>query len=156
MRAIVVTRHGGPEVLELQDRPAPEPGPGELLVDVEAAGVNFRDIYERKGGGSYEAETPHLAGVEGAGTVAAVGEGISRFAPATASRGATRQGSYAEQVVVRRRRGRAGARRHRDRHRRRGDAPGLDRALPRDEHLPHPAAATRCSSTPPPAGSGCC
>jgi NADPH2:quinone reductase len=91
VRAIVVTRHGGPEVLELQDVPAPEPGPGQLLVDVEAAGVNFRDIYEREGGGAHEAETPHLAGVEGAGTVVATGERVAwSNAP----------GSYAEQVLV--------------------------------------------------------
>jgi NADPH:quinone reductase len=50
VRAVVVTRNGGPEVLELQDVPAPEAGPGELLVDVTVAGVNFRDIYERRGG----------------------------------------------------------------------------------------------------------
>ena len=92
MHAIVVTRHGGPEVLELQDVPAPEAGPGELLVNVEAAGVNFRDVYERTGGGSYEAETPHLAGVEGAGTVVGTGERVAW---------SDAQGSYAEQVVVR-------------------------------------------------------
>jgi NADPH2:quinone reductase len=100
VRAIVVTRHGGPEVLELQDVPAPEPGPGQLLVDVEAAGVNFRDIYERKGGGAYEAETPHLAGVEGAGVVAAVGEGVDGFAPGDRVAWCEGQGSYAEQVLV--------------------------------------------------------
>jgi len=48
VRAIVVTRSGGPEVLELQDLDALDPGPGELLVDVAVAGVNFRDIYERR------------------------------------------------------------------------------------------------------------
>ena len=66
--------------------------PGELLVNVEAAGVNFRDVYERKGGGAYEAETPHLAGVEGAGTVVGTGERVAW---------SDAQGSYAEQVVVR-------------------------------------------------------
>ena len=91
VRAIVVTRHGGPEVLELQDVPAPEPGPGQLLVDVEAIGVNYRDIYEREGGGAHEAETPHAAGVEGAGTSWGAGERVAwSNAP----------GSYAEQVVV--------------------------------------------------------
>ena len=91
MRAIVVTRHGGPEVLELQDVAAPEPGPGQLLVDVEAIGVNYRDIYEREGGGAHAAETPHGAGVEGAGTVVGTGERVAwSNAP----------GSYAEQVVV--------------------------------------------------------
>jgi NADPH:quinone reductase len=100
VRAIVVTRHGGPEVLELQDRPAPEPGPGQLLVDVEAAGVNFRDIYEREGGGAHEAETPHLAGVEGAGTVSAVGDGVDRFARGDHVAWSNAPGSYSEQVLV--------------------------------------------------------
>jgi NADPH2:quinone reductase len=100
VRAIVVTKHGGPEVLELQDRPAPEAGPGQVLVDVEAAGVNFRDIYEREGGGAHEAETPHLAGVEGAGTVAAVGEGVEDFAPGARVAWSNAPGSYAEQVLV--------------------------------------------------------
>ena len=100
MRAIVVTRHGGPEVLELQEQPAPEPGPGQLLVDVEAAGVNYRDIYEREGGGTHAAETPHPAGVEGAGTVAAVGDGVDRFAPGDRVAWSNAPGSYAEQVLV--------------------------------------------------------
>jgi NADPH2:quinone reductase len=100
MRAIVVTRHGGPEVLELQDQPAPEPGPGQLLVDVEAGGVNYRDVYEREGGGAHAAETPHPAGVEGAGTVAAVGDGVDRFAPGDRVAWSNAPGSYAEQVLV--------------------------------------------------------
>ena len=100
MRVIVVTRHGGPEVLEVQDRPAPEPGPGELLVDVEAIGVNYRDVYEREGGGTHAADTPHLAGVEGAGTVAAVGEGADGFAPGDRVAWSNAPGSYAEQVLV--------------------------------------------------------
>jgi NADPH2:quinone reductase len=100
MRAIVVTRHGGPEVLELQDRPAPEPGPGQLLVDVEAAGVNYRDIYEREGGGTHAGQTPHLAGVEGAGTVAAAGADVRDFAPGDRVAWSAGAGSYAEQVVL--------------------------------------------------------
>ena len=86
MRAIVVTEFGGPEVLELQDVPAPE---GELLVDVTVAGVNFRDIYERTG--RYGGETPLVAGAEGAGRIAATGERVVW---------AHAQGSYAEQIVV--------------------------------------------------------
>jgi NADPH2:quinone reductase len=100
VRAIVVTRHGGPEVLELHDQEAPEPGPGQLLVDVEAAGVNYRDIYEREGGGAHAAETPHQAGVEGAGTVAGVGDGVDGFAPGDRVAWSNAPGSYAEQVVV--------------------------------------------------------
>jgi len=95
MRAIVVTRNGGPEVLELQDVPVPEPGPDDLLVDVAVAGVNFRDIYERRGG--YGPPPPIVAGIEGMGRVAKaagefdVGERVAwNNAP----------GSYAEQVVV--------------------------------------------------------
>ena len=95
MRAIVVTANGGPEVLELRDVPAPEPGPDELLVDVAIAGVNFRDVYERRGG--YGPPPPIVAGIEGMGRVAVaaadfdVGERVAwNNAP----------GSYAEQVVV--------------------------------------------------------
>lgn len=98
MRAIVVTRSGGPEVLELRDEPAPEPGAGQLLVDVEAAGVNYRDVYEREG--SYGSSPPFVAGVEGAGTVAAVGEGVSEFSGGERVAWTSAQGSYAAQVVV--------------------------------------------------------
>ena len=76
MQAVVVTGTGGPEVLEIRDEPSPEVGPGRLLVDVEAAGVNYRDIYEREGG--YGGTPPFVAGVEGAGTVASVGETACR------------------------------------------------------------------------------
>jgi NADPH2:quinone reductase len=100
MRAIVVTRHGGPEVLELQDVPDPEPGRGQLLVDVEAAGVNFRDIYEREGVGAYAAEPPIGAGAEGAGTVAAVGEGVHELKPGDRVAWSAAPGSYAEKALV--------------------------------------------------------
>ena len=100
MRAIVVTEHGGPEVLDLQDRPDPSPGPGELLVAVEAIGVNFRDVYEREGKGTHVSETPHPAGVEGAGTVSAVGEGVTRFGASDRVVWSNAPGSYAEQVLV--------------------------------------------------------
>lgn len=71
MRAVVVKQTGGPEVLELIERPDPDPGPDELLVDVEAAGLNFIDIYHREG--RYPLELPFVAGSEGAGVVRAVG-----------------------------------------------------------------------------------
>jgi NADPH2:quinone reductase len=100
MRAIVVTEHGGPEVLECHERPAPEPGPGQVLVDVEAAGVNFRDVYERAASGHYARETPFIAGVEGAGTVAAVGAGVDDVAPGDRVAWSSGQGSYAEQVAL--------------------------------------------------------
>src|SRR4051794_41906605 len=75
MRAIVVTRTGGPEVLEARDEPDPQPGAGQVLVELEAAGVNFRDIYEREGAGGYTNEPPFVAGAGGAGAVTAGGGG---------------------------------------------------------------------------------
>jgi NADPH:quinone reductase len=100
LRAIVVTENGGPEVLELRDLEDPRPGAGQLLVDVEAVGVNFRDIYEREGIGGYSNETPFVAGAEGAGTVAEVGDGVTDFAPGDRVAWAAADGSYAERVLV--------------------------------------------------------
>jgi len=98
VRAVVVTRSGGPEVLELQELAAPDPGPGELLVDASFAGVNFRDIYERKGG--YGPPPPLIAGIEGMGRVAALGEGLTEFAVGDRVAWNNASASYAEQVVV--------------------------------------------------------
>jgi len=100
LRAIVVTEKGGPEVLELRDEPDPEPGRGQLLVDAEAIGVNFRDIYEREGAGAYAGDPPFVAGAEGAGTVAAVGDGVHDFSVGDRVAWAAAPGSYAERVVV--------------------------------------------------------
>jgi NADPH2:quinone reductase len=98
MQTVVVTRTGGPEVLEVRDEPAPEVGRGRLLVDVEAAGVNYRDIYEREGG--YGGTPPFVAGVEGAGTVTAVGEDVTEFSIGDRVAWSAVPGSYAEQVAV--------------------------------------------------------
>jgi NADPH2:quinone reductase len=89
MRAVRISEHGGPDVLEVVDVPPPEPGPGQLLVDVAAVGVNYRDVYEREG--SYGGDLPAIIGVEGAGSVVGAGD---RFAWVSAP------GSYAEQVAV--------------------------------------------------------
>ena len=75
--ALVVTRHGGIDVLAVEQRPAPEPGAGEVLVEVAAAGVNFIDVYQREG--VYPTTPPFVSGNEGAGTVVAVGEGVEGF-----------------------------------------------------------------------------
>ena len=91
MRTIVITRHGASDVLELRDQPEPEPGPGQLLVEVKAAGVNYRDVYEREGGSAHAAPTPSICGVEGAGTVVGSGERVAWVAA---------PGSYAERVVL--------------------------------------------------------
>jgi NADPH2:quinone reductase len=98
MQAVIVTRHGGPEVLEVTEWEPPQPGPGELLVDVAAAGVNFRDIYEREG--AYGIPAPVVGGVEGAGTVARTGESAAGFAAGDRVAWVAAQGSYAQQVVV--------------------------------------------------------
>jgi NADPH2:quinone reductase len=90
MRAIYFERNGGAEVLECQDRPAPTPGEGEVLVDVEAVGINYRDVYERKGGG-YGSEPPAIIGVEGAGKIHDTGQRVGWVAI---------PGSYAEQVAA--------------------------------------------------------
>jgi len=68
VQAVMVGRTGGPEVLELRDVDDPRPGAGDVLVDVEAAGVNFIDVYQREG--RYPMDLPFVAGCEGAGTVA--------------------------------------------------------------------------------------
>lgn len=79
MSAIVVTETGGPEVLEYRtDSPALEAGPGQLLVKVAAAGVNFVDTYHRSG--AYKKQVPFTPGGEFAGTVEAIGEGVTGFA----------------------------------------------------------------------------
>jgi NADPH:quinone reductase len=85
-------------VLEVQEQPAPQAAAGEFVVDVEAAGVNYRDVYEREG--SYGGPPPFVAGVEGAGTVAAVGEGVTEFSVSDRVAWISAQGTYAEQVVV--------------------------------------------------------
>jgi NADPH:quinone reductase len=77
VQAVVYERTGGPEVLTVREVPDPEPGEGTVLVDVEAAGVNFRDVYEREGRPPYTASPPAVIGVEGAGTVAGTGERVA-------------------------------------------------------------------------------
>ena len=77
MRAIQVAKTGGPDVLELVELPQPEPKAGEVLVKIEAAGVNFIDTYLREG--RYPSPLPFIPGQEAAGTVAAVGDGVSEL-----------------------------------------------------------------------------
>src|SRR3954470_20290683 len=100
MRAIVVTRNGGPDVLELRDEPEPRAGDGQVVVALEAAGVNFRDVYEREGRGAYANDPPLVAGAEGAGTVVSVGDGVDGIAEGDRVAWAAAPGSYAERVAV--------------------------------------------------------
>jgi len=97
-RAIVIRSHGGPEVLELDEITVPDPGPGELLVEVAAAGVNFIDTYFRSG--AYAAELPLTLGKEGAGRVVATGDGVSGIAVGDVVAWAMGGASYAEHSIV--------------------------------------------------------
>jgi len=99
MRAVVVHETGGPEALVAEDLPTPDPGPGELRVDVVAAGVNFIDVYYRTG--VYPMPTPFIVGSEGAGVVSAVGGGVTGFRGGDHVAWAMVPGAgYAEQVIV--------------------------------------------------------
>jgi NADPH2:quinone reductase len=100
MRAVVVQKTGGPEVLGLVDVPAAEPGPGEIRIRHEAIGVNFIDVYFRTG--LYPLTLPSRIGQEAAGIVEAVGEGVTRFKPGDRAAYATGGlGSYAEANTLR-------------------------------------------------------
>ena len=99
MRAVVVEQPGGPQALTLVERETPEPGAGEVRVDVAAGGINFIDVYQREG--RYPLELPFVAGNEGAGTVSAVGEGVEGLAVGDRVAWAMVAGTgYAEQVLV--------------------------------------------------------
>ena len=111
VRAMQMTATGGPDVLVPADLPDPRPGPGELLVDVAVAGVNYIDTYHRRG--VYPVDLPLVPGQEGAGRVAALGGGdTGGFAVGDRVVWANIPGGYAERVVVP---GRGGRRRARTR-----------------------------------------
>jgi NADPH:quinone reductase len=100
MRAIRVSQTGGPDVLQIAGVPDPVPGPGQLLVKVAAAGVNFIDIYQREGRPPYQQQVPYTPGAEGAGTVTATGPEVTGFAAGDTVGWTGVPGSYAEQVLV--------------------------------------------------------
>jgi NADPH2:quinone reductase len=98
MRAIRIHENGGPEVMRLEKLPAPEPGEGQVRVNVEAAGVNFIDIYQRSG--AYKLQLPLTLGLEGAGTVDAIGPGVSGLKAGDRVAWNGVPGSYATQTLV--------------------------------------------------------
>lgn len=100
MRAIQITETGGPEVLNPAELPDPRPGPGELLIEVTAAGVNFIDIYLREGRYPTPTPLPLVPGMEGTGRVRERGEGVSEFAVGDRVAWSETLGSYAELVAV--------------------------------------------------------
>jgi len=95
-----VNELGGPDVLTITDREPVTAGPGQLLVDIAAAGVNYMDIYQREGRPPYGRDLPFVPGSEGAGTVAAAGPGAEGFAVGDRVAWAGAPGCYAEQAVV--------------------------------------------------------
>jgi NADPH2:quinone reductase len=96
-RAVIVRALGGPEVLGLEDRAAPAPKPGEVVVRNEAIGLNFVDVYQRTG--LYKMPLPFVPGGEGAGIVTAVGEGVTGLAAGDRVL-YSGNGAYAEEVAV--------------------------------------------------------
>lgn len=100
MRVVVITRHGPPEVLQVQERPEPAPGRGEVRIDVRAVGVNFAETMARVGLYPDAPDPPCVVGYEVAGTVGALGEGVEDVSVGDRVMAGTRFGGYAEQVVV--------------------------------------------------------
>ena len=98
MKAIRAHQHGGPEVLQLDDLPLPEPGPGQARVKVGAAGVNFIDIYQRSG--AYQGKMPLPMGLEGAGTVEAVGPNVTEVKVGDRVAWTGVPGSYATDALI--------------------------------------------------------
>src|SRR4051812_43032795 len=100
MRAIVITKHGGPEVLEVQERPDPVPGPGQVRVEVKAAGLNFAEVMARMGLYADAPKPPCVVGYEVAGTVAELGEGASGVAVGDRVIAGAAFGCHAEQIIA--------------------------------------------------------
>ena len=104
MRAVVITKHGGPGVLKVQERPDPAVGPGQVRIEVAAAGINFADVMARLGLYPDAPKTPCVVGYEVAGTVLELGEGTSSPAhPISVGQrvfAGTQFGGYASQVVA--------------------------------------------------------
>lgn len=98
MRAIVVEAYGGPEVLQVREMPAPRPAPGQVLITVAYAGVNYAEVQMRRG--MYGGAVPFVPGLEVSGHVAALGEGVVGLHVGQPVAAFTVTGGYAEQVVA--------------------------------------------------------
>jgi NADPH2:quinone reductase len=100
MRAIVMNGTGGREMLEYVERPDPVAGPGQALVEIAFAGVNFMDIGVRQGTAWNETPNPKILGVEGVGRVVAAGDGVEGLAPGQRVAWVYAPGSYAERIAI--------------------------------------------------------
>lgn len=96
--AIRIERTGGPEVLTPADVEVPSPGPGEVLIDVAAAGVNYIDTYQRAG--VYSMSLPYTPGLEGAGTIVEVGSGVTGLGPGARVAWQGKPGGYAQRALI--------------------------------------------------------
>lgn len=101
MRAVVITRNGEPEVLQVQERPDPSVGPGEVRILVKAAGINFADLLARTGMYPDAPKVPSVVGYEVAGDVESVGAGVEAVAVGDKVMAGCRFGGYAELVTAR-------------------------------------------------------
>jgi len=100
MRAVVLTKHGSYDALQMQERPDPAPGPGQVRIDVRACGVNFAEHMARQGLYADAPPPPCVLGYEVAGVVDAVGDGVEGVAAGDRVMAGTRFGGYASSVVV--------------------------------------------------------
>lgn len=103
MKAVIFTKHGGPEVLQYQEVPDPLAGPGDVVVDVHAASVNAADYKVRRGSGNYNLQFPHILGRDFSGVVSAVGAGVHDLVVGDAVFGVLDQGmegAYAEKLAI--------------------------------------------------------
>jgi NADPH:quinone reductase-like Zn-dependent oxidoreductase len=100
MRAVVITKHGAPSVLQVQELPDPSLGPGEVRIDVAAAGVNFADVMARVGLYADAPKPPCVIGYEVAGTILELGEDVQGLTHGQRVMAGTKFGGYSSQVVV--------------------------------------------------------
>jgi NADPH2:quinone reductase len=98
MKAVRIHKFGGPDVMQYEDIPTPTPGAGQVLIKLAAAGLNFIDVYQRTG--LYPNDLPYGLGLEGSGTVAAVGSGVSGLGEGDPVAYTGVPGSYAEYVLA--------------------------------------------------------
>jgi NADPH:quinone reductase len=98
MKAIQIKEFGGPEVLKIEEVAIAKPGKGQALVRIEMAGLNFIDIYQRRG--TYPVKLPYVPGLEASGVVEAVGEGVTNGKPGDRVAYVHEPGAYAEQSLV--------------------------------------------------------
>jgi NADPH:quinone reductase-like Zn-dependent oxidoreductase len=100
MRVVVITKHGAPDVLKVEERPDPPLSAGEVRIGVAAAGINFADVMARVGLYQDAPKPPCVVGYEAAGTILELGEGVRDLTPGQRVVAGTQFGGYASQVVV--------------------------------------------------------